>query len=306
MPVKPIASSQFSRRHLGGGPAAPEQVLSESIETFKDLDDLSFQFIATMAVRPAPALFSFNMGGERKLLEHSGDGVVQAGSPTEFQTELFRTVLRLLDERLPPRPEVFLVAAVAWLQSIGTREYVLERGIGGAFYGLYSDTQGIKWQSDVVFGIHRRMSSTTLPVITMVRDNVVLVHSGVDEASRAMYSSTSSTVTIAEWYARWGSFDDAALGSAIRFVVLIDCVDWRVAVFELAEDGSSRYLRFEGPTRRSDGRLQIAVDFAPEVIAILGRPIRPPRSPSGVPIFFAWSPADGDPKIVQFVMEPRS
>lgn len=224
------------------------------------------------------------MGGERRLLQHFAEGIVQAGSPTEFQTELFRTVLKLLDDRLPPEPQVFFVAAVAWLQSIGVREHLLERGIGGAFYGLYADAEGIKWQPDVTFGIHHRMSGPATPVITIIRDNVILVRSGVDEASRAMYSSTSSKVTVAEWHARWGSFDDAVLGSTIRFVVLVDSIDWRVAVFELAQDGSSRYLRFEGPTRRSDGRIQIAVDFAPEVLATLTLPIRPAASPAGTPI----------------------
>jgi hypothetical protein len=103
----------------------------------------------------------------------------------------------------------------------------------------------------------------------------------------------------------WGSFDDAILGSAIRFVVLVDSIDWRIAVFELAEDGSSRYLHFEKPTKRLDGRIQMMVEFAPEVLASLRLPIRPAHSPAGTPIFFAWSPADSEPKIVRFVIEPR-
>jgi hypothetical protein len=282
---------------------APEQALAASVKPFAEMDDLAFQLIATIAVEPTPLLMSFNMGGRRQLVPHFGDGVVQTGSPTDFQIELFRTVLKLLDERLPQDPDAFLVAAVAWLQSLGVREHLLENGIGGAFYGLYADAHQIQWMPDVVFGIHHRMSGPVLPVILIIRDDVIIVRSGVDDASRALYSSTSSTVTIADWHARWGTFDEAVLGSSTRFVVLIDSVDWRVAMFELAADQSSHYLRFEGPTRRSDGRIQPVVDLVPNVLAVLRLPVQPASSPAASRIMFAWSPSDGEPKMFQFVVE---
>ena len=137
-----------------------------------------------------------------------------------------------------------------------------------------------------------------MPVITIVRGNVLLLRSGVDEASRALWSSTSARITVPEWYGRWRSFDDAVVGSKFRFVVLIDTVDWRVAVFEIAADGSSKYVRCEGPTKRADTRLQMLVDFAPEVKANLSQPLRAAASPLGVRICFAWSPSHSDSRIV--------
>ena len=292
------------KTQLDDGAVASEQVLAESIKLFRSFNDVDFQFLAILAVTPAPLLFSFNMGGECKLLPHFGEGIVQTGSPTEFQTEMFRKMLDLLDERLPPsRPDVFLASAVAWLQSLGVRELLLQRGIGGAFCGLYADANSITWQSDVMFGLHHRLSGPVLPVITIIRDNVVIVRTGVDEASRAMWSSRSSSVTMEEWHARWGSQEDAVLGSSIRFIVLIDRIDWRVAVFEVAADGSSRYVRFDGPSRRPDGRMQMVVDFAPAVRASLMTPVQPAPSPLGTRVLFAWSPANDDPKIFQFVVE---
>jgi hypothetical protein len=144
-----------------------------------------------------------------------------------------------------------------------------------------------------------------MPVIAIVRDNVLVLRSGVDEASRALWSSTSARITIPEWYARWRSFDDAVMGSDIRFIVLIDSIDWRVAVFELSAQGTSKWVRFERPIRRADTRLQMVVDFAPEVRASLSQPVPSAKSPRATRICFAWSPCDADPRIVSFDVTPK-
>jgi hypothetical protein len=294
---------QTLKAEIDSGNLASRELLEHIVQPFVALEDLSLQFIATIPADPSPILLSFNMGNERRTTQHSGDGVVQAGSPTEVQTEMFRLILHLLDERLPMTPpDTFLVAALAWLQSLGMREHLLQRGIGGAFYGVYAHADLIGWMPDIVFGIHHQMRGSTIPVLVIVRDNVLLVRSGIDEASRAMYSSLSG-ISVREWYARHHSFDEAVLRSKIRFVVLIDSVEWKIAVFELDVNGQSKYMRFEGPTQRLDGRIQMAVDFDPNIMATLRMPLPTPQSPTGIPILFTWSPPNDAPRIVRFVLD---
>jgi|SRR5579862_80160 len=279
----------------------PRPAVVHTADTFAARGDLSCQAIVAIVEQPRPALLSFNIA-RGALVEHDEPGfTVQAGTQTPFEAELFARVLGLLDSRLPPEdPAAYLVSAVAWLQSMGVRSSLLNRGIGGAFYGLYANRDCITWQPDVAFGVHHRMTSPTMPVIAIVRDNVLVLRSGVDEASRALWSSTSARVTVPEWYARWRSFDDLVMGSDVRFIVLIDSIDWRVAVFELGVGGTSKWVRLEKPTRRADTRLQIVVDFAPEVRASLSQPVPSAKSPLGTRICFAWAPCDGDPRIVSF------
>ncbi len=283
----------------------PRQAVAHTAATFAARDDLSCQAIAAIVEQPRPALLSFNIA-RRTLVQHDEQGfTVQTGSQTLFEAELLASVLGLLDSRLPAEdPAAYLVSAVAWLQSMGVRSPLLNRGIGGAFYGVYADHSGITWQSDVVFGVHHRMTGPTMPVIALVRDNVLVLRSGVDEASRALWSSTSARVTIPEWYARWRSFDDVVMGSNVRFIVLIDSIDWRVAVFELSERGTSKWVHFEKPTSRADMRLQMVVDFAPEVRSSLSQPVPAAKSPLGTRICFAWSPCEGAPRIVSFDVTP--
>ena len=293
------------RTAIDGHRSLTREIMRNAIEGFDSSDELAFQLLIAMPATPEPLLFSFNAGNDRLFREHVIDEVVQLGSPSEIHVHLLVALLRVFDARLPAsQPTAFLVATIAWLHFLGMREYLLERGIGGTFCGVYASQSHVEWQPDVAFGIASRFKGTELAAITMVRDNVLLTHSGSDEASRAMYSSVTSMITVPEWYSRWKSFKDAFLGADIRYVVLIDPVDAQLTVIEVGPSGNSQFLRLEPPTTNANGRLQLAIQFGSRVDAVIAATRKSPPPQSALSILFGWFPVQGQPTIMPLRLTP--
>jgi hypothetical protein len=91
---------------------------------------------------------------------------------------------KMLDTILgfPDHSNRILALTLSLLQSYGIHDYLIERGIGGAFCGLYVDSEGVKWQPDMLCLIaHPRLTNVD-SVGSFARDGVWCLFNSATEA----------------------------------------------------------------------------------------------------------------------------
>jgi len=96
-----------------------------------------------------PRILSFNMDGDFKVQEDAR--LVQIGNPLPVHKGLTNTWIADVSSKIIHNPEAHLSALLGIFQSYNLFSPQMERGIGGAFCGLYVDQTGGHWQPDILF-----------------------------------------------------------------------------------------------------------------------------------------------------------
>lgn len=97
----------------------------------------------------APRLISFNVQHDGQIRED--EQLVQIGNPLARHRQLTETWINDVILTAAGEPALNLSALLGILQSYNLFSPQMERGIGGAFCGLYIDQSGGKWQPDILF-----------------------------------------------------------------------------------------------------------------------------------------------------------
>ena len=150
-----------------------------------------------------PKLLAFNKDYDGRVLECRK--CVQFGIVGPDHTDYVRSLISIAQARCP-RPEAQLAAVLGNIQSFSVRDYTLERrGIGGAFTGLYVNQKGISWQpdlcfilvSDAVLSGQGNPNEIAPAIISIVRDNILLVRSQFAGGSIAFTNSPDKSIDVA-------------------------------------------------------------------------------------------------------------
>lgn len=110
------------------------------------------QLIVGFVYNDTPHLISYNYRNSGEFGEH--DTTVLIGSFKEEEEGALTTFIRHLQSHDIDEKSI-LSSINAILQSIGLREYILEKfGIGGAFMGIYTNSHGVFRQDNVMYIIY--------------------------------------------------------------------------------------------------------------------------------------------------------
>ena len=152
-----------------------------------------------------PRLLAFDGNCLLQVTEFSDGDVVQFGSiPESFHDvtkQCVDVVAQLMDD-----PKNRLACLVCNLQSYGINFYLLEHGVGGAFFGAYVSSTEIHWQGDILFllytfGADFKNMDVQL-VSTGVRDNVFFIQCRKQECTNILTDSLSGSASGA-WFVHW-------------------------------------------------------------------------------------------------------
>lgn len=119
-------------------------------------------------------LRSFNASLDAIIRDHDDD-VVQLGSIDENHKNLTQNSVAMLRSVPRMNGQQICASAVGLCQSYGAHAPLMEKGIGGAFYGAYTaDDSTIKWNADISYLIYDGSVVNSFGIATYVcfRDNV--------------------------------------------------------------------------------------------------------------------------------------
>lgn len=133
-----------------------------------------------------PRLISFNSNGD--LLIREDEQIVQIGNPLPVHRNLSENWIRDVAYEADAEAGMRLSALLGVFQSYTIFSPQMERGIGGSFSGLYVDSQGGRWQPDILFIEYG--SERGKIVSTCFRHNCLVVNSPTIGQSRCLMSYT--------------------------------------------------------------------------------------------------------------------
>jgi hypothetical protein len=97
--------------------------------------------------------------------DDAGTVVTMGALNNSLEDSVRAVVAKLLSSNLAD--DVVLVTVLAYLQSLGVSNYLIETGVGGAFFGASIDVVGIRWQPDVSYLLYDPRSFSN--VVTVAR-----------------------------------------------------------------------------------------------------------------------------------------
>ena len=108
------------------------------------------QYIFGFQHNEVPYLYSYNLGNNEKIKEEMDLAQIGDISQFEFQDNAIKNCVKL-GKKNDLLEDHFLVTVNAFMQSFGVHDYILEKGIGGAFYGVQLNPNGIKCQEPTTY-----------------------------------------------------------------------------------------------------------------------------------------------------------
>ena len=295
IPLARSVTTSLARRLEDGDD--PQQALRNAVADNGPFSDHQRQIHLIVGIPqfPTPKLFAFNIDGDQKIHEVPDCTLVQFGSmEAKYKSVTAQMISKL--KIFANEPDQFLIAGLAFLQSYGIHDHLLEHGVGGAFCGLHVGTETIQWQKDVLYFVHTsrdRPSDPTAPdcgemVSSIVRDHVLVVRSTFSHRCSYFGDSVNRGLND-EWKAKWwdNTFEFISHGR-FDFVVALNTRDRIISVVEMMKNLSSRHLRIEPGSPQSEGfRLQVV--YSPDLSKCMREPC-PDRHDGTLPIRFNWFP----------------
>ena len=132
----------------------------------------------------APEIISFNKAYDLQIC--GDETLVQMGNPLNFHKKLSAGWIKDAIVNNTLKPDAHLSALLGIFQSYNLFSPQMERGIGGAFCGLYIEKSGGSWQPDILF-IERGGNGDKL-VSTCFRNDCLIINSPTIGQSRCLLS----------------------------------------------------------------------------------------------------------------------
>jgi hypothetical protein len=268
------------------------------------LDDeskASVQFILAAPNNIDVTMLFYNTDGRGNIGEVAEDHIVNFGSIRNEKRRLTCSLIAKIatSTEVPGRQ---LASVLGLLQSFGVNQNLFDDGVGGAFYGGYVTATEFKWQSDILYIIRQPGNYWTKLVATSIRDDAVVVKSGINKEV-VLLANTLSVGFTSTWMSKWSSHltENHELAD-YDFVTFLTAGYPNCTVVEMLKQKQSLHLRMPTTARANDGgrlyaemelsqTLATAVDAA-ELEAVNGQ-LRPRVT------FFEYEPL-GSVRLEQF------
>jgi hypothetical protein len=248
--------------------------LSHSIEDSL-LDDESKASVHLILAAPnevdATLLF-YNAEGRRAIGEVAEDHIINFGSiGLEKRKSTWSAIRQIATNN--SEPERQLACVLGLLQSYGVNKELFADGVGGAFYGGYVTAKEFKWQGDILYVIRQPDNYWIEHVATAIRDDVVIVKSGIKKGI-VLLANTFSVGFSPEWRSKWSSYlaENHEL-AAYDFVTFLTAGYPNCTVVEMLKQKESLHLYM--PTMvlaKEDGQLRGEAALSPMLAAAVDEP----------------------------------
>jgi hypothetical protein len=199
--------------------------------------------VASPSGTGANVLF-YNGDGELTVRELVNDQIVRFGSLDNEPRNLIAEVISQA-AAASNNPSRLLASVLGTLQSLGVNSNLLDQGVGGAFYGAYVTAREICWQGDVLYVVKQPGEYWTLPISTSIRDNVLVIKSGITQAKKVLSNALSSECGIEQWSIKWTTFVNEGMeASTYDYVIFLTAGIRNCTIVEMLKSKASRLLQF--------------------------------------------------------------
>jgi len=146
------------KEHLSVG-RSTQQAIKYSIENYPDLSSYPIIQILVACYEDEPKIYSID-NKKSPFISVVNDSIISFGSPPENLREhtysFYEAFKKTREEENYNElaDEMMLLRMIALVQSYGIHNYTIEKGIGGAYSGLYVTKGGIHWQPDIYYLKH--------------------------------------------------------------------------------------------------------------------------------------------------------
>lgn len=167
----------------------------------------------------AVRLFEFNRDDNAQITEVPDNEMVYFGSvhPMYWNQTMYWLASILLN--VTDDVDGLLVSLLGILQGFGVRDYLVPQGVGGVFAGLILGQDGARWQQDTLY-VLTPPAGAFRAVSTCVRDNVLIVHSTLNEATSFFHDSMNGA-TNEEWHEKWRALVTSQLDHTYYYIVFL-------------------------------------------------------------------------------------
>jgi hypothetical protein len=238
---------------------------------------------------PTPVLLSYNADGYKRIIEIDDNFLVQMGSLEDKFKSITPQMISEL-KMFHAEPHRYLVGCLAFLQSYGIHNYVLEHGVGGTFCGLLTGEDEIEWQKDILFCLHNGRDPNIHMVSSIIRDHVHVVRSNITNSCRYFGDSINEGLS-SSWRVKW--WDQAfeyIKGGQFDFIVLLNTQYKIITVVEMLKQRKSQYLRIRpSPPLGPDESFRLDLALSPLLTKAMVEPIEN-RHDGSFPVKFNWFP----------------
>lgn len=223
---------------------------------------------------PTPTLLSFNLNGDLNTIEHHEDCFLAIGSMPQKYKEISLHILEEGAHHFHNEPAQFLISVLAIIQSLVMREYLLEKGIGGVFCGLFIGEHSIQWQGDILFILHNGGNDPEKKmVLTIVRDHVLGIHSTMNDISICLINELSCN-SFQDWPKKFSSLFYTFMKDArFDYIILLSIKFPHIIIVEILKNRFTRHLSIKPlPTRSPLENIQLQIGFSPELRQLMDEP----------------------------------
>jgi len=215
-----------------------------------------------------PKLISYNHDGNRNIHDHNQ--CVQIGSiETKYRTSseiIINTFLRgnLADEHM-------LAGVTAVLQSYGIFDHLMRISIGGVFFGISVDANGVSWQRDTSYVLYTPDLKKVHFISIYSVDNALAVASSYISPAHKVFMNTINTNDVPKWKDKWMPELIKKLNSGKSiFYTFLSVKDRLITVTKKTYKSADKY--FTMSAEHIDGKEKFTFIFSPEFIEILKGP----------------------------------
>lgn len=260
-------------RELSASPGTALSIVLERASAVFTGKEHAFTVIFAHCVgHPALAVFSSTDGTQH--FDDAGSVVIAGSLSDTLRGSVLAVMSQLLSSKL--EDDVVLVTALAYLQSLGVSNYLIETGVGGAFFGASIDMSGIRWQPDISYLLYDprsfanvvpvarseqppdpqadRVDTTLGKVRCAVRKDAGVICTSVAEPGVRVLVPATSTETPAEWETYIQGISDTLLPLAPgRCFVFLGRVSRKLVVVikpHIANESAAFVVSQEGPYAR--------------------------------------------------------
>ena len=166
-----------------------------------------------------------------------------------------------------PKKNWVLPSLLGVAQSMGVHDYLIEKGVGGAFVGAKADIGGFSWQEDTTYFVYPPYRNQSLPLIvtTLVRDDIAaaMSHNNGEHNWIPLPNKIDMLKDMRWWVDKWdASVFEIFRHLKCRYFIFLSIKERRMVILESEErSAKNKYLGVEVAEGINIGATQELLDY---------------------------------------------
>ncbi len=219
-----------------------------------DLKSDTVKIIVACCVDRKPQLLTFD-SSRGEVQKHEPGTIVQFGSIPDPYKARTSDVLRGINQKSLDG-SISLPIILSLTHAYCMHDELMKHCVGGAFYGLQVDREGVRWQGDILYGLYDVYDVKESPIYfvsSVVRDDVLVVRSAIT-GQCVYFLDELACANVTNWRTHWwDNSHDVVCEGQFDYVVLLNRIKKIVCVVEMRKETAVKHLTLNPSQDAVDG-----------------------------------------------------